>query len=159
MSWLNLGLVVLVAVPALIVSQISIILILFLFAAAFSLAKRRFTPAILTVLATTAAIMLSPLGTSMFDSDSYRPYQTYKIDSESGAALKQMMRRGEEPSPELLRQLRDDIQENRTPIGTDVNTGIFFIVAIVGLGYLAVVLGAAIGVRNSRRLSLDATSN
>ncbi|MCY3817749.1 MAG: hypothetical protein OXH52_00065 [Gammaproteobacteria bacterium] len=154
LSWLVLLATLLAALPAIFVSQILPIPVLCLFLAGFGLARRRFTPALATVVVATSTIMLSPLGEAMFAPRSYEPYDVYEIPANLRQVMDERRRLGEPVDPPL----RQRIREESVRTGTDVNRGIVFIAAIVVLAYVAVFAGAAVGIRRSRRSHMAAGS-
>lgn len=155
LAWLSVIMALLIALPAQLFFSLVLISIGCLFATGISFAKGRFIPATLTVAIVTATILSNPLGTSMFDSSSYKPIQTYKISPEISASFWDRERNGEKPSQKEFRELYDSYQENRVPAGTYVNRGIFVMVGMVALAYLTALAGTVIGIRNARRVSLD----
>ena len=146
MTWLVLLVAVLAVLPSLVVSQFVIVLPLCLFFAGLGLARRRFTPAVATVAVVTLTICISPFGEAMFDPRSYEPQEVFTYPAEVREAIEERVRNGEPIDAGLLRELRD----KRVPAGMGVNRGIYVLVALVGLAYVTVAVGAGVGIRRAR---------
>lgn len=142
-------LAVLAALPALVITQLFFLPILCVFLAGIGLARRRFTPAAATVVVATATILLSPLGGSMFDASSYDPIETYEVPPEMQGELAEALESGEPLDSSLYEWTESgslEVVVYRFP-----DYVLYVVSGIVGLAYLSVVLGAAIGIRRSRR--------
>ena len=147
LSWLVLVLAVLTALPALIVTPLIFVPILCVFLAGIGLARRRFTPAIATVVVATATILLSPLGGSMFDPRSYAA-ETYDVPPEMQGELAELMESGESADPSLGERIEGGslvVSVYRFPVAS-----MYVMSGLVGLAYLSVVVGAVVGIRRVR---------
>ena len=114
LTWLVLLVAVVVALPAMIFSQFVLLSILCLFLAGIGLARRRFTPASVTVLVATATIFASTLGESIFDPASYQPYETFKLPPD----LQQTVTEHWESGKAIDSSLRRRMATERMPTGT-----------------------------------------
>lgn len=147
LSWLVLVVAILAALPALVVTPLIFVPVLCVFLAGIGLARRRFKPAVATVVVATATILMSPLGGSMFDASSYDPAETYDVPPQMQGELAELLESGEPLDSTLPERIEGGsfvVSVYRFPVYAMYVTS-----GIVGLAYLSVVVGAIVGIRRA----------